>query len=65
MEREIYAYTCVCVCVDVRNKRMGEDTFSSERVNWRSAIRWLASMRIRMVNILALAGGKIRLSDPS
>lgn len=56
---------CVCVCVDVRNKRMGEDTFSSERVNWRSAIRWLASMRIRMVNILALAGGKIRLSDPS
>lgn len=55
---------CVCVCVDVRNKRMGEDTFSSERVNWRSAIR-LASMRIRMVNILALAGGKIRLPDPS
>lgn len=44
--------------VEARNKRTGEDTFSSGRVNWRSAIRWLASMRIRMVNIPCLLAAK-------
>lgn len=50
---------CEALCVGTytcEREEVGEDTFSSERVNWQSAIRLLGSICIRMANI-PFAGG--------